>query len=112
MAWVRAVCGRLKSDYRYSVDIVYNNLPWPHPTRRGQQRIEGAAQSVLDARAQFPKSTLADLYDPLTTPPTLLEAHQNLDRVVDMTYRRKRFSNEAERVAFLFDRYEKLDTTN
>jgi hypothetical protein len=75
-AWVRYTCGRLKSDYRYSEDIVYNNFPWPEsPTDAQRAAIESAAQTVLDTRAQFPGSTLADLYDPLTMPPALLKAH-------------------------------------
>ena len=97
-AWVRAVCGRLKSDFRYSAAIVYNNFPWPfcqqdsapnQPPESVDQApaaIESAAQGVLDARAQFPGSSLADLYDPLTMPPALLKAHQRLDAAVDKAY--------------------------
>ncbi len=107
MAWMRTVCGRLKSDYRYSAGIVYNNFPWPeNPTDKHKQAIEAAAQSVLDARSQFPKSSLADLYDPLTMPPVLLKAHQTLDRAVDAAYGRREFKSEAERVAFLFELYQ------
>lgn len=107
-AWMRTVCGRLKSDYRYSVGIVYNNFPWPeNPTDKQKQAIETAAQEVLDARAQFPDSSLADLYDPLTMPPALLKAHQKLDRAVDSAYGKTRFNTEAERVAFLFGLYQK-----
>jgi hypothetical protein len=108
MAWVRAVCGRLKSDYRYSAGIVYNNFPWPDPSDKQRAAIETAAQTVLDARAQFPNATLADLYDPLTMPPELLKAHQALDRAVDAAYGVKGFKSEAERVAFLFERYQAL----
>ncbi len=108
MAWVRAVCGRLESRYRYSAGIVYNNFPWPDPGDKQRAAIETAAQSVLDARAQFPSATLADLYDPLTMPPQLLKAHQTLDRAVDAAYGRKSFVSEAERVAFLFERYQAL----
>ena len=108
MAWVRAVCGRLKSDYRYSKDIVYNNYPWPEPTERQRAAVEKAAQGVLDARAQFPESSLADLYDPLAMPPPLVKAHQVLDHVVDAAYGKTSFQSEAERVAFLFGLYEKL----
>jgi hypothetical protein len=86
MAWVRAVCGRLKSDYRYSKDIVYNNFPWPDATDTQKAAIEAAAQGVLDARALFPESSLADLYDPLTMPPELLKAHRALDRLVMGAY--------------------------
>ncbi len=108
MAWVRAVCGRLKSDYRYSKDIVYNNFPWPTPTPEQQERIEKAAQAVLDARAQFPDSSLADLYDPLTMPPELQKAHTALDREVSKAYGGKGFATEAERVADLMKRYQQL----
>ncbi len=119
MAWVRAVCGRLKSDYRYSAGIVYNNFPWPScstcnasgtdaPADKTRQAIEAAAQAVLDARAQFPDATLADLYDPLTMPPTLHKAHQKLDAAVDKAYGKTGFKSDAERVAFLFQRYQAL----
>ena len=107
-AWMRTVCGRLKSDYRYSAGIVYNNFPWPeNPTEKQRQAIETAAQNVLDARDKFPGSSLADLYDPLTMPPDLLKAHQTLDRAVDAAYGKTNFKSEAERVAFLFDLYSK-----
>jgi hypothetical protein len=156
MAWVRYTCGRLKSDFRYSKDIVYNNFPWPeleplssrergrgegtgeasHPgptepssvaarhllpegegTNRLHAAIETAAQGVLDARAQFPGSTLADLYDPLTMPPALVKAHQQLDKAVDAAYiaaekaagrKPPKLGSDAERVAFLFERYQQL----
>jgi hypothetical protein len=137
-AWMRAVCGRLKSDYRYSAGIVYNNFPWPEPSEKLQVAIETAAQAVLDARAKFQKPTpldrgkleapplsrgggggvctLADLYAPLTMPPELVKAHQNLDRAVDAAYActepgrsgKTTFKTEAERVAFLFERYQQL----
>lgn len=125
-AWVRTTCGRLKSDYRYSAAIVYNNFPWPfgspaensepkvHPALDGKAKaaIEAAAQAVLDARAQFPTSSLADLYDPLTMPPTLLKAHHKLDVAVDKAYEacggKKTYKNDAERVAFLFELYQRL----
>lgn len=107
-AWIRYTCGRLESRYRYSKDIVFNNFPWPeNPSDKQKQDIEAAAQSVLDARAKFPESTLADLYDPLTMPPVLLKAHQQLDRAVDAAYGKKNFKAEAERVAFLFELYQK-----
>lgn len=108
MAWMRAVCGRLKSDYQYSVTIVYNNFPWPEATKPQCQTIEAAAQAVLDARARFSNATLADLYDPRTTPPELVKAHRLLDRVVDIAYGKTTFAGEAERVAFLFERYRQL----
>ncbi len=108
MAWVRSVCGRLKSDYRYSAGIVYNNFPWPEPTEKQKQAIEDAAQGVLDAREQYPESSLADLYDPLTMPYVLLKAHQKLDKAVDAAYGKRKFNSEADRVAFLFERYEAI----
>lgn len=86
MAWMRAVCGRLKSDYRYSKDIVYNNFPWPPPTEQQKQKIEQTAQAILDARALYPDSSLADLYDDLTMPVELRKAHQNNDRAVMQAY--------------------------
>ncbi|WP_462137713.1 DNA methyltransferase [Candidatus Mycalebacterium sp.] len=106
-AWMRTVCGRLESRYRYSARTVYNNFIWPlKPTAKQKQTIEQKAQTVLDARAKFPDSTLADLYDPLTMPPELVKAHQTLDKAVDSAYGRKKFKTEAERVAFLFDLYQ------
>jgi len=108
MAWMRTACGRLKSDYRYSNTIVYNNFPWPQPSDKQQAVIEAAAQAVLDARAKFPTATLADLYDPLTMPPELVKAHQALDKAVDAAYGKASFKSEAERVAFLFERYQQL----
>ncbi len=111
MDWMRYTCGRIKSDYRYSKDIVYNNFPWPSaPTAAQIKEIEELAQAVLDARLQFPKSTLADLYDPLTMPPVLLKAHQTLDKAVDRAYRREPFGNERQRIEYLFTLYQKLVT--
>ncbi|MFZ4859006.1 MAG: class I SAM-dependent DNA methyltransferase [Desulfuromonadaceae bacterium] len=128
-AWMRAVTGRMKSDYQYSAGIVYNNFPWPEippsppltkggaekspPLKKGDSggfafAIEAAAQAVLDTRAKYPTSTLADLYDPLTMPPELVKAHQTLDRAVDAAYGKTAFKTEAERVAFLFERYQQL----
>lgn len=108
MAWMRYTTGRLKSDYQYSVNLVYNNFPWPDASEKQRTAIEKAAQAVLDARASFADSTLADLYDPLTMPPALLKAHQQLDKAVDAAYGRKAFASEAERVAFLFQRYQAI----
>jgi len=108
MAWVRNVCGRLKSDYRYSAGIVYNNFPWPEETDKQHQKIEKAAQGVLDARTKYPQSTLADLYNPTTMPPDLVKAHDALDKAVDEAYGKTSFKNEAERVAFLFTLYQKI----
>ena len=123
-AWVRAVCGRLESRYRYSAAIVYNNFPWPFcapefeqnkavaPAQQAQDAIEKEAKAVLDARAQFAGSSLADLYDPLTMPPALLKAHQRLDAAVDKAYQGaggpKAYKNDAERVAFLFTLYQRI----
>ena len=86
MAWMRAVCGRLKSDYRYSKDVVYNNFPWPSPTDAQKAKIEQTAQAILDARALYPDSSLADLYDELTMPVELRKAHQQNDRAVMEAY--------------------------
>ena len=108
MAWVRAVCGRLKSDFRYSKDIVYNNFPWPSPTDTQRTAIEATAQGVLDARAAHAGASLADLYDPLTMPPDLVRAHQVLDRAVDAAYGYKGAPTDAARVAFLFGLYQQL----
>ena len=85
MCWMRTVCGRLKSDYRYSPSI-YNNFPWPSPTDAQKEKIEKTAQAILDARALYPDSSLADLYDPLTMPPELLKAHQANDKAVMDAY--------------------------
>ena len=109
MAWVRQLCGRLKSDFRYSKDIVYNSYPWPADvTDKQRAAVEAAAQAVLDARAKFPASTLADLYDPLTMPAPLLKAHQELDRAVDRCYRPEPFLSDRHRVEYLFALYEKI----
>jgi hypothetical protein len=108
MAWMKITSGRLESRYRYSAKYTYNTFPWPEPTDSQRQTIETAAQAVLDARALFPDATLADLYDPLTMPPQLVRAHQTLDRAVDAAYGKKSFASEAERVAFLFERYQAI----
>ena len=108
MAWMRQVCGRLKSDYRYSNNLVYNNFPWPEaPTDKQRAKVEQCAQAVLDARAAFPDSTLADLYDPNSMPKRLLTAHQALDAAVDACYRSASFKTELERLEFLFALYRK-----
>lgn len=108
MAWLRAVGGRMKSDYQYSIKIVYNNFPWPSPAKAKRTAVERAAQGVLDTRAEHPGATLADLYDPRSMPSNLRNAHTALDRAVDRAYGAPRFSSEAKRVAFLFERYEEL----
>jgi hypothetical protein len=106
MAWVRSVCGRLESRYRYSSGIGYNNFLWPQAVNDKQkQNIENIAQAVLDARAKYSQSSLADLYDPLTMPQDLLKAHHRLDTAVDTAYSKKKFSGDSDRVAFLFELY-------
>lgn len=104
MAWVQYVCGRIKSDYRYSNEIVYNNFPFPQDvTDKQREQIEVLAQAVLDARTEFSDSSLADLYNPLTMPPKLLKAHEALDKAVDKLYRKEGFKSDTERVAHLFE---------
>ena len=110
MAWMRAVCGRLKSDYRYSKDIVYNNFPWPTPTEAQQAKIEQTAQAILDARALYPDSSLAALYDDLTMPAELHRAHLENDRAVMQAYGLKPRMTENDIVAFLFSLYHDMDT--
>ena len=111
MAWMRAVCGRLKSDYRYSKDIVYNNFPWPTPTAEQQAKIEQTAQAILDARANYPDSSLADLYDPNIMPYDLLQAHRNNDRAVMAAYGFSTKMTESECVAALFNLYSEMTKT-
>ena len=108
MAWMRAVCGRLKSDYSYSNTIVYNNFPWPTPTDEQKARIEQTAQGILDARAQYPDSSLADLYDPLTMPVELRRAHTANDKTVMAAYGFSTKMSEADCVAELMKLYQKL----
>ena len=110
MAWVRAVCGRLKSDYRYSNKVVYNNFPWPTPTEEQKAKIEQTAQAILDARAKYPDSSLADLYDELTMPVELRKAHQDNDRAVMQAYGFpvKSTFTESQCVAELFKLYQEL----
>lgn len=110
MAWVRTVCGRIKSDYRYSKDIVYNNFPWPTPTDEQKAKIEQTAQAILDARALYPDSSLADLYDEVIMPSELRKAHQNNDRAVMQAYGFTKdhpaFSSESACVAELMKMYQ------
>ena len=108
MIWMRAVCGRLRTDYNYSSSIVYNNFPWPDATDEQKIVIEKLAQEVLNARTQFPKSSLADLYDPLTMPKELLKAHQTLDQAVMKLYKFKSSISESAIVAKLMEMYQKL----
>ncbi|MCB6391088.1 methylase [Dorea formicigenerans] len=112
MAWMRAVCGRMKSDYRYSANIVYNNFPWPTPTEQQKHKIEQTAQAILDARALYPESSLADLYDELTMPPELRKAHHNNDIAVMQAYGFTKgsdaYKSETACVAELMKLYQKL----
>ena len=106
MAWMRTVTGRMKSDYMYSVGVVYNTFPMP-PEDADLSTLEPLAQAVLDARAAHPDATLAELYDPDLMPQALRKTHQAIDRAVDRLYRRARFTSERERVEHLFTLYEK-----
>jgi len=108
MAWLRQIGGRLKSDYRYSVGIVYNTFPWPEATGQQRAKIHSLAQAVLDARAEFKNSTLGDLYDAEAMPPQLRKAHRHLDGAVDKLYRAAAFSGDRDRAEHLFGLYEKL----
>jgi hypothetical protein len=108
MSWMRVIGARMKSDYRYSKDIVYNNFPWPNPTDKQKAEIEQSAQSILDARALYPDSSLADLYDEVTMPPELRKAHQNNDRAVMQAYGFSVKMSESECVAELMKLYQKL----
>ena len=109
MAWMRVVCGRLKSDYSYSNTIVYNNFPWPTPTDAQKAKIEQTAQAILDARALYPDSSLADLYDEVTMPPELRKAHQQNDKAVMDAYGMSvKETTEAACVAELMRRYQEL----
>ena len=110
MAWMRAVCGRLETRYRYSKDVVYNNFPWPDPSDDQKKKIEETAQMILDAREQYPDSSLADLYDDLTMPPELRKAHNENDKAVLRAYGIKpgtpEFSSESACVAALMRMYQ------
>lgn len=110
MAWVRAVCGRIKSDYRYSNDIVYNTFPWCAPTKEQKKKIEQTAQAILDARALYAESSLADLYDPLTMPAELRKAHIDNDKAVMSAYNFKMKMSEEDCVAELMKMYQRLIT--
>ena len=111
MAWMRLVAGRMKSDYSYSVGVVYNTFPTPPGYRLGKldlSVLEPLAQGILNARSQFPDSTLANLYDPDLMPPSLRKAHQALDRAVDRLYSLKPFTSERERVEHLLMLYAEI----
>lgn len=107
MTWVKYVSGKLKSDYRYSNILVYNNYPFPKDVSdKEKEKVESAAKNILEVRTEYPDSSLADLYDPLSMPPKLVKAHQVLDKAVDQCYRKKAFRSERERIEFLFELYE------
>ena len=108
MAWMRSITGRMKSDYMYSVGVVYNTFPWPDTTPAQRAKVEALAQAVLDARAAHPTSNLADLYDPDTMPANLRRAPAALDLAVDRLYRPAPFATDRDRVEHLFGRYEAL----
>lgn len=111
MAWVHQVCGRIKSDFRYSSKLVYNNFPWPEaPTDKQRVAVEDTGKAVLETRDKHVKAgaALADLYDPLAMPAELTKAHAQLDRAVDKCYRTQPFTSDRQRVEFLFDLYAKL----
>jgi hypothetical protein len=110
MAWLRQIGGRLESRYRYSIGIVYNAFPWPEASELQKTRIRALAQAVLDARAQYPESSLADVYDIDSMPPQLRKAHRPLDEAVDKLYRSAPFLGDTDRVEHLFGLYEKLVT--
>jgi hypothetical protein len=110
MSWLRHIGGRLKSDYRYSIGIVYNTFAWPKASDAQRAKVRELAQKVLDARAKFPNATLADLYDADVMMPELRKAHQALDAAVDKLYRSAAFESDRDRVEHLFGLYEKLVT--
>jgi hypothetical protein len=110
MAWVRTVAGRLKGDYRYSNQIVYNTFPWPQDvSETAHHRVTECAEAVVAARRAYADLTLADLYDPDVMPERLARAHHSLDRAVDACYRRAGFDSEIQRVTYLFELYRRLD---
>ncbi|MCX6159582.1 MAG: class I SAM-dependent DNA methyltransferase [Ignavibacteriae bacterium] len=108
MSWMKQTCGRMKSDYQYSNSIVYNNYPWPDsPSEKNIGQVEECAQSLIDVRKEYPNSSLAVLYDPIAMPKKLVDAHNKLDKTVDLCYRPQPFPNELSRLEFLFDLYKK-----
>jgi hypothetical protein len=108
MAWVRQVCGRLKSDYRYSNNLVYNNYPFPdNPSKEKVLRVEEEVRNLLNVRTEYKNESLADLYDPIAMPKKLVDAHNRLDKAVDLCYRPQPFPTELSRLEFLFDLYKK-----
>ena len=108
MVWTKYTCGKLEGRLRYSNTIVYNNYPWPeNPTAKNIEQVEEKAQNVLDVRKEFPDSSLADLYDPISMPLKLVKAHQELDKAVDLCYSNYAFTTELSRLGFLFFLYKK-----
>lgn len=113
MAWMKQLCGRLKSDYRYSNKIVYNTFPWAdNPTEKDIKNVKDCAKAVLEARKKFPTESLANLYDPVKMPPELVDAHRKLDAAVDRCYRKTPFNSDMERIKHLFGLYNKLTGYN
>lgn len=110
MAWMRTVCGRLKSDYRYA-PAIYNNFPWPTPDDKSKEKIEKTAQTILDTRSNYPNDSLADLYDNTTMPPDLRKAHEANDKAVLQAYGLPNNASESDILAHLFKMYEKLTKT-
>lgn len=108
MVWVRYVCGRLKSDYDYSIRIVYNNYPWPESNSKQKEQVEEASKIILEARSNHPEMSLAELYDPILMPEDLLNAHHRMDKIVDKIYKPSGFKNDNERIAWLFEKYNDL----
>ena len=108
MTWMRTVCGRLKSDYRYSRDLCYNTFPWPTVSEEQKKAVSELADMVLNIRNMYPDKTLAEMYDPDKMPEPLAEAHHNLDMAVDSLYRNTPFESDEERLQLLFKLYEKL----
>ena len=108
MSWMRVVAGRMKSDYQYSGSVVYNNFPWCNPTDEQKAKIEATAQAILDARAKYPDSSLADLYDETTMPPELRRAHKDNDNAVLAAYGFSKNITESEIVAELMKKYQEL----
>ena len=112
MSWMRVICGRLKSDYRYAGSVVYNNFPWPTPTDAQKEKIGKTAQTILDARNLYPDCSLADLYDETTMPVELRRAHQDNDKAVMDAYGFDPSMDESQIVAELFRMYKKMTTEN
>ena len=109
MTWMKYICGRLKGDYRYSNKLVYNNFPWPkEPLEKNVKKVKESAKQVLEIRDSYPDSTLVDLYDSLTMPKDLRDAHKRLDKAVDLCYRPQPYPDERRRIEYLFDSYKQI----